>query len=1062
MGLHLYTSNRIEELSAIFCEKIKHKDTWHQVSNIVVQTKGLEKWLAMQAASRNKIFANYEFSNPDGFIAKIQQLAGNYGNSYFSRENIKWKTYTYLSEDDFVQHFPNIASYFEDDDIKRIQLAGKVADLFEQYQIYRPHIIEAWNTGKKAENDDDEHFTQQEEWQYFLWKKLKTESNGRFDQVQRKQHLLEKMNSLDFQNSAKKMFPHIHIFGIAVLSDYYWETYQKLATIIDISIYTTTPSSADKWYIESTSEQSNELLGSCKELSANLYQLLNLEEADKRYLEPQGTKLLECVQSDILYNHNEGIKQYDTTQQDGSLHIVSSYTPVREVEALYNHLLNEFEKNPKLKGHEVSVQLTDVELYAPLVKAVFDNAPKKIPYFISDENYSTGDSLIKAVDLFFNLPYANFKAENVLQLFDYSAIRERFDVQDVDMIRQIVADANIRYGIEGNKDDETYLFSWRHGLSKLILGYAIKGGACYTMNEQDYFPCDAIEGSDALNIFKIKAFADTLFDLHEQSKRMLSIAEWKDYLLNEVFDALFSLNDSYNDEVDYIYKKLENLSAATIEVDDKISFEVFREGLINLLRSETTNNNYTSGLLTFSSIIPVRSMPFKHIAILGLNAGVFPRQQKHLGFDLMAIKPLANDRNLKNNDKYLFLEALLSAREQLYLSYIGSSIKDNSELPPSLLIEELEDYLSSGTANKDWLNAKIKYKHPLHSSSKLYFEEGKFFTYLGERKEEELADLEENPEKEDNTINFDEINLKDLIDFYKDPFKWYYNKALRIYYRDDAILLADEEPFALDHLQKWGLKNTLVPLNDKEEELYIKRSKNDGRIQLANVAKAEISIEKEEVEAIKKEYNKLAQGELINKNINIKFDDCVLKGSLNNISEQGQICYNVSKEGSQAKYLLELFIKHLAYRSTKDNAQSQFISSTYRFALNEDFIDSFEAKNILKQLIGHYKDGHQQIIPFSPNAALELQKALNDGKPKEEALKKAIKKIKSEGEENNYSPVPPNDYIRKEIEAGYFDLLLAEVELSDTDEEEVAFKQEQLLHLSELFFRKLSTLLSTL
>ena len=180
-----------------------------------------------------------------------------------------------------------------------------------------------------------------------------------------------------------------------------------------------------------------------------------------------------------------------------------------------------------------------------------------------------------------------------------------------------------------------------------------------------------MEGTDALTIFKIKAFADTIFELHEEAHKERSINEWKDFILDKVFKSLFDIDDSYEDEQNYTLAKLEHLSSITKNTNDKISFQVFQEGLIALLNSETTNSTYTSGLVTFSSIIPVRSIPFKIIAVLGLNSGDFPRQQKKLGFDLMAIEPMENDRNIKNNDKYLFLESLLSAREQIYLSYIG-------------------------------------------------------------------------------------------------------------------------------------------------------------------------------------------------------------------------------------------------------------------------------------------------------------------------------------------------------------------------------------------------------
>jgi exodeoxyribonuclease V gamma subunit len=44
------------------------------------------------------------------------------------------------------------------------------------------------------------------------------------------------------------------------------------------------------------------------------------------------------------------------------------------------------------------------------------------------------------------------------------------------------------------------------------------------------------------------------------------------------------------------------------------------------------------------------------------------------------------DRSRREDDRYLLLEALLSARDQLYISWVGRSIRDNSERPASVLI----------------------------------------------------------------------------------------------------------------------------------------------------------------------------------------------------------------------------------------------------------------------------------------------------------------------------------------------------------------------------------------
>jgi exodeoxyribonuclease V gamma subunit len=93
------------------------------------------------------------------------------------------------------------------------------------------------------------------------------------------------------------------------------------------------------------------------------------------------------------------------------------------------------------------------------------------------------------------------------------------------------------------------------------------------------------------------------------------------------------------------------------------------------------------------------------------------------------------DRSRREDDRYLLLEALLSARDQLYISWVGRSIRDNSERPASVLIGQLRDHLASGwrltDANEDLLETHPG--TPLQPFSARYFHEGDaLFSYANE------------------------------------------------------------------------------------------------------------------------------------------------------------------------------------------------------------------------------------------------------------------------------------------------------------------------------------------
>ncbi len=59
------------------------------------------------------------------------------------------------------------------------------------------------------------------------------------------------------------------------------------------------------------------------------------------------------------------------------------------------------------------------------------------------------------------------------------------------------------------------------------------------------------------------------------------------------------------------------------------------------------------------------------------------------------------DRSRRDDDRYLFLEAIQSAQEVLYISYVGRSIQDNAEKVPSVLVSELVEYCQQGYCMAD-------------------------------------------------------------------------------------------------------------------------------------------------------------------------------------------------------------------------------------------------------------------------------------------------------------------------------------------------------------------------
>jgi exodeoxyribonuclease V gamma subunit len=157
--------------------------------------------------------------------------------------------------------------------------------------------------------------------------------------------------------------------------------------------------------------------------------------------------------------------------------------------------------------------------------------------------------------------------------------------------------------------------------------------------------------------------------------------------------------------------------------DEAIPLAVFREPWLASIDEATLNHRFISGGVTFCTFMPMRSMPFQLVCLLGMNEGDFPRRTSQVDFDLLALQGMARpgDRSRRDDDRYLMLEAILAARSRLYISWVGKNIRDNSEQPPSVLVSQLRDYLNAGW---DIDLQEHTHEYPMQAFSRAYFLQG--------------------------------------------------------------------------------------------------------------------------------------------------------------------------------------------------------------------------------------------------------------------------------------------------------------------------------------------------
>ena len=996
MSIQLYVSNDLTQLVGQFSKDLRHRKVGvFAQQQIVTQTEGMNNWLKIQIAAQLGIAANIAFNKPNDIIAQIYYWLGGKNKPLLSVDFVKWSIYHLLKENDFTQKFPDIEKYYCSNDVKQIALAAKIADLFDQYQLYRPDTIDQWNASAIETITDD--------WQQWLWVRIQAiAGQALMDKTGMIHFIIDALQKEDKQRTLQTKLPQLQFFGIAVITPFYLKLFNELSKYIDVLFYLINPAPTCYWLEDKSEKQiarilqknkqapaaaaystvGNSLLNSWGSIVKDSFSLLFEDDNyinqynDDLALEPDApNSLLKKIQQDIYCNAPDSSRNKITTEdiKDGSLTINTCFTPVREVEVLYNYLVQLIdEQKENLSARDVVVMVSNIDKYAPFIKAIFDNAPYTFPYTIADESVTSGNNLFSAIDVLLQVRADSFKAEEILDLLESKYIRERFGISDTSAIRKRVDEACIRFGVSGAAENDTRMVSWQYGLQRILYGICISGEPMYTVGNDAFIPLDTAEGADAQTLIRFSHFVQVLQYTVEQRQQPRSIAHWVMYLQALIENMVFQQGDKEDEDFHRLITYLEKLALLETVSDSPISFEVFKLSFLDILQADTRSHAFAGAGITFCSLIPMRSIPFKVVAMLGIDFDQFPRKETKLSFNLLEKQRRKGDRSVKDNDKHLFLETILSAQKYFYLSYIGRSAKDGAKLPPSALVDELLSYIVSGMEKENRVKAEALITvHPLHGFSQQYFNGSGLRSYLSDDKYKNQHEIPFE-EKTSLPLVFDEIKLIDLKRFFKEPIKWYFNKALGIYYREEDLLLANTEVFELDNLDTWRIKNDLLELPKTEQQAYFERQSKLGNLPLKNMGHIAFD---NVVEAVQQNIDSLmeaAEGATAESvEINLAIDGSAITGKLNNVYGKKWIAFFNST--SVYKHLVAAYIDYLL--NTAQGLALDFVfidfkgQKTHRFSAGA--ISQAEALESLSEMVQNFKTGYVQPFLFCPSFKID-------------------------------------------------------------------------------------------
>ncbi len=843
MSLRIYTGNRMEKLvDALASVLARPLSSPFVTEMIVMQSKGMQRWLSMELAARFGVWANCSYPFPNALVKWFfkNTFPDNSTVDQFSPDQITWRLYDLLPELAEREQSSLLYSYLLDDTdgLKRFQLSARIADLFDQYTLYRPDMLGRWVDSGGAKED--------ELWQALLWKALYEKQDG----VHRGE-LKERFCSRILSFKGAEWVPErITLFGISYLPAYHLEIIAAISKITDVHLFLLSPTREYWSDIESARHlakispeererrvEGNPLLASLGRLGREFSDLtvelgcIAEKELDL-YAEPEGESLLCRIQSDILNltGAEEGRVRQIISSDDHSIEIHSCHSPLREVEVLYDNLLAMFEGDTALEPRDILVMTPDIELYAPFITAIFEGQQepsKRIPYSIADRHIASDGEVARAVLQLLALPGSRLTVLQLLDLLSIPSVMRCFEIaeDDLPLIRDWLEKTNIRWGVDESDRKRFGLppyrsNSWRAGLDRLLLGYAVSDSAGQLFD--GILPYNDMEGASVTLLGRLIDFIDRIELFCNRIDRAHSLAAWCEELL-AALNQFVAIDDESLQEslvVSDILNELAELQKVS-GFDGEVTLAVIRSWFSSRLGAEEKGIGFMTGGVTFCAMLPMRSIPFKVICMIGLNDGSFPRQNIASGFDLIASHPKVGDRSLRDEDRYLFLETVLSARYSLYISFIGQSIKDNSEIPSSVLVSELIDAIGRGFVAEGGgqPEERLVTRHRLQGFSRDYFDKDSALFSFSEENFAAITDRYNGTEIKTEFMPEDmsepdelwrELSISRLLRFIVNPSRFFLENRLGIRLTGVAEPLEEREPFGMNALTAYSLKEDIV------------------------------------------------------------------------------------------------------------------------------------------------------------------------------------------------------------------------------------------------------------
>ncbi len=798
--IELFYSNRTEQLLDALADQIKaQRAGTHPLEpvELVVPNRNMETWVRLELAQKLGVAANMRFRMLEQFIGDIVEKTCP-GNFKVAGLDIIEAALLALLLDEKAICSPDLqpvhrylesvedtsASLIDSDrpstaadnqlisdgaDMRRVQLAARMAHLFQEYSFSRSEMISAWRGGGTPYMNQpfadpaayDPTLAPTVTWQRALWRAVFAEGGlleinsppegGSWitlDQLTAEKELVNIIRTGDL--------PPVHIFGVSYVARLFQDLFALLGENNSLYIYTLNPC-AEFWEDVETerahykrldqelNRREKRIWGGAGETESDdpfglfeadnpalrywghpgrehvrlLGELTDCDFTD-RFIEPEGTNLLQKIQKEILYREPEKIESKSSTgpcKPDESIRLVAAPSVRREVEWVADEiwkLIANDRGEPPLRFNDIAVIINNAgrDVYLPQVETVFASC-HNLPNSVSDLPGTAGSQIIEAMSLLLKLPYGRFSRAEMLALMSHPAVIGQFDDVSPGDLAALAETLGIIFGADRADFEGTYIdrdvYNWDQGVRRLALGAFMTGEKSgderiFTA-EQNQWLVEEVYGSARSTAARFGLLARSLLaDAHFVRNSKMNLKDWARFYTTQIDTYLYLEDGADQRDRLRLLRALTKMEAMDLgqKVSGRVAAEIAGRAIESL---GSGRGQYLAEGVVVSSFLPMRAIPFRVVFLLGLGEGLFPAAGRRDALDLRTARRRAGDVDPAERDRYMFLETLLCARQRLYLSYVKRDEQTGDPLQPSAVIQELQHILQQGYLDYEGMQA---------------------------------------------------------------------------------------------------------------------------------------------------------------------------------------------------------------------------------------------------------------------------------------------------------------------------------------------------------------------